>query len=161
MNKKTLRTLTSAALIAALYVVITMAFLPLSFGQIQVRVSESLTILPVFSVAAVPGLFIGCLIANILGGAMVIDVVLGSIATLIGAIGTYFLRKKNIIWAPLPTILANGIIIPLVLQWGYQVPVPYWMLALFIIGGELISAGVLGILLAKAIKPFANRIFPD
>ena len=78
-------------IIAALYVVLTYIFAPISFGPIQVRIAEMLTILPLFTPAAVPGLFIGCFLGNILGGAIVIDVVCGSIATLIGAVGLYFI----------------------------------------------------------------------
>ena len=77
-----------AAMIAAIYVVLTLVFAPFSYGEIQVRLSEALTILPVFTPAAVPGLFVGCLLSNILGGCIVPDIVFGSIATLISAIGT-------------------------------------------------------------------------
>ena len=113
-----------AAMIAAIYVVLTLVFAPFSYGEIQVRLSEALTILPVFTPAAVPGLFVGCLLSNILGGCIVPDIVFGSIATLIGAIGTYLLRKQNKFLAPLPPIIANALIVPFVLKYGYQVPLP-------------------------------------
>ena len=119
MKKRTIY-LTQGAMIAAIYVVLTVfagAF-NLASGAVQVRISEALTILPIFTPAAIPGLFIGCLIANILGGAVIWDIVFGSIATLIGAVGTYLLRKNK--WlAPLPPIIANTIIVPWVLKYAY------------------------------------------
>ena len=90
-------TLVYGAAIAAIYVVLTMVFLPISFGPIQFRISELLCVLPYFTPAAIPGLFIGCLLANFLGGAAALDVIFGSIATLIGAVGSYLLRK-TVIW---------------------------------------------------------------
>ena len=93
-NKKVLF-LVQAAMIGAIYVVLTILFQPFSFGQIQVRIAEALTILPVFTSAAIPGLFVGCLIGNILGGSILPDIIFGSLATLIGAIFTYLLRKQN------------------------------------------------------------------
>ena len=79
--------ITQGAVIAALYVVLTMVFAPISFGPVQVRIAEALCILPMFTPAAIPGLFIGCLIANLIGGGIILDVIFGSIATLIGAVG--------------------------------------------------------------------------
>ena len=92
------------AIIAALYVVLTVIFAPISFGEMQVRISEALTILPMFTPAAIPGLFVGCVLGNLLGGAIPVDVIFGSLATLIGAVGGYLLRKNR--WlVPLPTVL--------------------------------------------------------
>ena len=93
-NKGTLF-LVQAALIAAVYVVLTLVFAPFSYGEIQVRISEALTILPFFTPAAIPGLFVGCILANLLGGAIPLDIAFGSIATLIGAVFTYKLRNSN------------------------------------------------------------------
>ena len=81
--------LVQSAMIAAIYVVLTIVFAPISFGQIQFRIAEALTILPAFTPAAIPGLFVGCLIGNILGGAILPDIIVGSMATLLGAIFTY------------------------------------------------------------------------
>lgn len=149
-----------AAMIAAIYVVLT--FIANAFGlanyAIQVRFSEALTILPFFTPAAIPGLFVGCLLSNILTGCMPLDVVFGSLATLIGACGTYSLRKYK--WlAPLPPIAANTIIVPFVLAYVYQFEgsIPYFMLTVGI--GEVISCGVLGMLLLFALKPYANKVF--
>ena len=89
--------LTQAAVIAAIYVVLTIIFAPFSFGEVQVRISEALTVLPFFTPAAIPGLFVGCIIANLFGGAIPADIIFGSIATLLGALGTYALRK-NLNW---------------------------------------------------------------
>ena len=89
MKNKNVSYLTQAAMIAAIYVVLTIVFAPISFGEIQVRIAEMLTILPIFTPAAIPGLFVGCLIGNITGGAILPDIICGSIATLIGAAGTY------------------------------------------------------------------------
>ena len=91
MNKSNTAFLSQAAMIAAVYVVLTYVFAPFSFGEIQVRIAEALTILPVFTPAAVPGLFIGCLIGNILGGAILPDIIFGSIATLLGALRLSYL----------------------------------------------------------------------
>lgn len=157
-NQKTLF-LTQAAMIAAIYVVLTMVFQPFSFGEVQVRIAEALTILPVFAPAAIPGLFIGCLISNIIGGCVIPDVLFGSLATLIGACFTYLLRKQNKYLAPVPPILANTIIVPLVLRYAYSValPIPFMMLTVGI--GEIISCGVLGMIVYKALEKYQYKIF--
>ncbi|MCI8783130.1 MAG: QueT transporter family protein [Dorea sp.] len=159
MKKPNTAFLSQAAMIAAVYVVLTYVFAPFSFGEIQVRIAEALTILPLFTPAAVPGLFIGCLIGNILGGAILPDIVFGSIATLIGAFGTYLLRNQLPVLAPLPPILANTVIVPFILHFGYGValPIPFLMLTIGI--GEILSCGVLGIILYIALKKYKNIIF--
>ena len=142
--------LTQSAAIAAIYVVLTLIFAPISFGAMQVRIAEALTILPLFTPAAIPGLFIGCLLANLIGGAVVLDVVFGSLATLIGAAVGWLLRKNR--WlVPIPAILANTIIVPLVLKYGYGVDLPLLLSALYIAVGEILGCGVLGELLATAL----------
>lgn len=114
-GNRSVKYITQGAVIAALYVVLVQVFNYWSFGPIQFRIAEALTILPYFTPAAIPGLFLGCIIANLLGGAIIWDIVFGSIATLIGAVGTYLLRKYK--WAaPIPPILANTIIVPLYLN---------------------------------------------
>lgn len=157
-NKKVLF-LTQAAMIAALYVVLTLVFRAISFGEIQVRIAEALTILPAFTPAAVPGLFIGCLIGNIIGGSVLPDIVLGSLATLIGACFTYLLRKRNKFIAPLPPIISNTVIIPFILRYayGYNLPILFMMLTVGI--GEIISCGVLGVILYTSLQKHRNRIF--
>ena len=157
MNKKNsilLLDLTQGAMIAALYVVLTFIanLAGLASGVIQVRLSEALTILPVFTAAAVPGLAIGCVLANLLTGCAIWDVVFGSLATLIGAVGTRLLRGQSPVLAVLPPILSNIIIVPLVLQRVYGVEDAYWYLAMTVGAGEIISCGVLGLLLYRSLK---------
>ncbi len=146
-NKSTVsvRYLTTAAIIAALYVVLTgvSAMLGLASGVIQVRLSEALTILPYFTPAAVPGVTIGCLLANLLTGAPLPDIIFGTLASFLGVLGASFLRKYKYLVA-LPTILSNAIIIPLVLQYAYGVPDAFWYLMLTVGAGEVISAGLFG-----------------
>ena len=159
MKNKNVLFMTQAAMIAAIYVVLTFVFAPFSFGEVQIRIAEALTILPVFTPAAIPGLFIGCFIGNILGGAILPDIIFGSIATLIGAIFTYQLRNKNRFFAPLPPILSNAVIVPLVLRFGYGVtlPIPFMMLTVGV--GEVVGCGVLGLILYAALSKYKNRIF--
>jgi uncharacterized membrane protein len=146
--------LTQGAMIAALYVVLTFIanLAGLASGVIQVRLSEALTILPVFTAAAVPGLAVGCVLANLLTGCAIWDVVFGSLATLIGAVGTRLLRGQSPVLAVLPPILSNIIIVPLVLQRVYGVEDAYWYLAMTVGAGEIISCGVLGLLLYRSLK---------
>lgn len=141
---------TRGALIAALYVALTSlaTVLGLSSGVIQFRISEALCILPIFFPEAIPGLFIGCIISNLMvPGVAIWDIIFGSLATLIGAIGARKLRllPEKYKWvATLPTILANMIIVPLVLIYAYGVPDAYLFL-MFTVGiGEVVCAGIGG-----------------
>ena len=151
--------LTQAAMIAELYVVLTVLFQPFSFGEIQVRIAEALTILPAFTPAAIPGLFVGCLIGNMLGGSILPDIIFGSLATLLGALFTYLLRKQNKFLTPLPPIVANIIIVPCVLHYTYGInlPIPFLMVTVGV--GEIISCGVLGMILYATLKKYQYRIF--
>ncbi len=153
------RFLAQAAMIAAIYVALTLVFAPFGYGEVQVRISEALTILPVFTPAAVPGLFIGCLLSNILGGCIVPDIIFGSLATLLGAIFTYLLRSQIRFLAPVPPILANALIVPFVLRFGYQVPLPIPFMMLTVGIGEIISCGILGMVLYSALSRYKNMIF--
>ncbi len=159
MKNKNVAFLTQAAMIAAIYVVLTYIFAPFSFGEIQVRISEALTILPLFTPAAIPGLFVGCLIGNILGGAILPDIIFGSVATLLGALGTYALRNQKPIFGTLPPIVANIIIVPFVLRYGYgtMLPIPFMMLTVGV--GEVISCIVLGLILYTALKRYKGAVF--
>ncbi|MBR4874587.1 MAG: QueT transporter family protein [Clostridia bacterium] len=152
VNKKT-RYITHAAIIAALYVVLThiSTIMGLSSGAIQIRFSEALTVLAALTPAAIPGLFIGCFISNIFAGCVFWDIVFGSLATLLGALGTYCLRK-HIYLSPLPPIVSNTVIIPFVLKLAYGLPESVWYFALTIGIGEIVSCGVLGLLLISALK---------
>jgi len=145
-NNQTMK-IASAGLIAALYVVLTYvaASVGLASGVIQVRISEALTILPVFTAAAVPGLTVGCVLANLLTGCAAWDVVFGSLATLIGAVGTRMMRKTpQLAW--IPPVVANVAIVPIVLMKVYGAEDAWWFLALTVGAGELISCGLLGLL---------------
>ena len=159
MKNKSILFMTQAAMIAAIYVVLTALFAPFGFGEIQVRIAEALTILPFFTPAAIPGLFIGCLIGNIIGGAILPDIIFGSLATLIGACFTYLLRKRSKFLAPLPPIIANILIIPFILHYayGFNLPIPVMMLTVGI--GEVISCGVLGMILLSALQKYQHKIF--
>jgi len=152
--------ITRAAIIAALYVVLTLIFAPISFSEVQVRISEALTVLPYFTPAAIPGLFIGCLLANILGGAAVPDIIFGSVATLLGALGSYALRKNRVL-VTIPPVIANTLIIPFVLRYAYGVNLPILLLMLSIAVGEVISCMGLGLLLITVLKKYRHVLFPD
>ena len=159
MNKNVLF-IVHAALIAALYVVLTLLanFFGLANYAIQVRFSEALTILPFFTIAAIPGLGIGCLLSNILTGCALPDIILGTAATLIGAVFTRILRKNK--WlAPLPPIIANTVIVPFVLLYAYGVR-PLWLSFLTVGIGEIISCGLLGLLLLNTLLRYRKYIFP-
>ena len=146
------------AAIAAIYVALTMSFSAISFGPVQFRISEALCILPFFTPAAIPGLFIGCFLSNLLCGAAVMDVVFGSIATLIGAVGSYCLRHNK--WLVcVPPILANAIIVPWVLRYAYGSTdlIPVAMVTVGI--GEILAIGVLGNLLLVTLDRYKQFIF--
>ncbi|MBQ6582565.1 MAG: QueT transporter family protein [Mogibacterium sp.] len=161
MQDKKVKLIVQAALIAALYVVLTIVFAPFSFREIQVRLSEALTILPLFTPAAIPGLFIGCLLGNMLGGAVVPDIIFGSIATLLGALGTWKLRKARPILGPIPPIAANTIIVPFVLRYAYGIALPIPLMMLTVCIGEVLSCGVLGMVLYYALDKRRGAIFRD
>lgn len=160
-NKKVL-IVVQAALIAAIYVVLTyfISAFHLASGAIQIRISEALTVLPYFTPAAIPGLAVGCFLSNLLTGGLPMDVLFGSLATLIGAVGSYLLKKYK--WlVPLPPVLANTIIVPYVLAYVYgaEGSIPFFMVTVGI--GELISCYVLGMILLNALLPYRNVLFKN
>src|SRR5690554_1624042 len=147
--------LTHAAIIAAVYVVITMAFAPISYGQVQVRISEALTVLPYFTPAAVPGLFVGCLVANIYGGAGLIDIVFGSLATLLAAFLSYKMPKKSLV--PLPPVIINAVVIGFVLHFAINIPL---LITMAWVGlGQLIACYGIGYPLMILLEKYADSIF--
>lgn len=159
------KTLTRAAMIAALYAVLTLIFQPISYGPVQFRISEALTILPILTVDAVPGLFIGCLLANLLGGALWYDVVFGSLATLLAAVCTWRLRYRPILGAAMP-VLFNGLIVgPVVyFAWSKGPDSPFSLpLMLMDMGtvalGEAVICFILGLLLLAALKKYSGKIW--
>ncbi len=153
MRRNYALTITMGGVIAALYVVLTYVanLFGLASGAIQVRLSEALTILPVFTASAVPGLAVGCVLANLLTGCAAWDVVFGSLATLIGAVGTRLLKDKPLL-AWIPPVLSNMAIIPIILIKVYAVPDAWWFLVLTVGAGEVLSCGVLGLLLWRSLK---------
>ncbi len=156
--KSNVKYLCDAAMIAAIYVVLNMVFMPISFGPIQCRVSEMLTVLPAFLPAAIPGVAIGCLIANILGGAIIPDIIFGTLATLIAAVASYMLTAKlqaDVVkshsagaafrlYAVLPPIISNTIIVPLVLKYAYGYGDALYFMMFTVCVGEIISVAGLG-----------------
>ena len=169
-----------SGVIAALYVAL--SFVSWTFGlasnEIQFRVSEVMYVLALFTPAAIPGLTIGCLIFNWISGGVVLDVFVGSFATLIGVVGTYLIgiamRKRRatidaanaaganpqkkfhfgawLALALMPNIISNTLIIPLVLRYGYGITDAYVISAVFIFAGEFLSCGVLGYVLGMVMK---------
>lgn len=157
-NTKTVYFMAYGAAIAAIYVALTLAFAPISYGPIQFRISEALCVLPYFTPAAIPGLFIGCFLSNLIGTAAPLDVVFGSLATLIGAVGSYGLRRNKRLIC-LPPILANTVIVPWVLRFAYgsEDLIPIAMITVGI--GEILAIGVLGNILLAALDRYKHLIF--
>jgi len=152
LKKRTVYLFKSAA-VASLYVILNFlsSLMGLSNGFIQLRFSEALAIMPIFSIAYVPGLGIGCLIANMLFGNSTLDIIIGTMATVLGAIGTYLLRKRKYL-AVLPPIVSNSLLVPIILVISYGNTYPYWLVLIAIIISELISTGILGIGFIKLIE---------
>jgi len=140
--------LVQAAVIAAIYTALTVLLMPLSYGVMQIRISEALTVLPAFTKAAIPGLFIGCLVSNMIGPYGVIDMICGSAATLIAALCSYRLKKRHIL-IPLPPVLANGFIIGPMLYYAYGVPVSLPACILWVAIGEALACYGIGFPLVK------------
>lgn len=174
-NRLRIRRLCEGAVIAALYFALTWLsnIVGLASGAIQVRISEALCVLGFFTPAAIPGLWIGCMLANLTMSAAIWDVVFGSLATLIGAVGAYLFgvaarraaadghKKLTRVWKiliPLPTVVANAVIVPLVLRYAYGIPDAMWFLVLTVGVGEIISAWVLGLVLLAPLER-TRRIF--
>lgn len=157
MNKK-ITFICQAAVIAALYVVLTFIFSAFASGVVQVRISEALTVLPFFTPAAIPGLVIGCLLSNWLTGCVIWDILFGSLATLLGALGSYALRRHQ--WlVPIPPIAANMIIVPFVLRYAYGASDAFPFMVGTVGAGEIISCYVLGMLLLLSLKKFRGSLF--
>lgn len=152
-TKNTAMMVAFGGVIAALYVVLTWIanLMGLASGAIQVRLSEALTILPVFTATAIPGLTVGCVLANLLTGCAAWDVVFGSLATLLGAVGTRLLRNRPLL-AWIPPVVSNAVIVPIILIKVYGVPDAWWYLVLTVGAGEIIACGLLGLLLWRALR---------
>lgn len=147
-----IRRTVQGALIAAIYAAVTLLLAPISYGLMQIRVSEALCILPLFTPAAVPGLFVGCLLANLIGGMGIYDVVIGSLATLAAALLTLLLKKRSPWLAPLPTILINALAVGAMLAYLVGVGESFAVCALYVGAGEAIACYILGMPLYFALK---------
>ncbi len=162
-----LRKLCLAAVVAALYAVLTLALPMLSYGPVQIRFSEALTVLPFLFPETVPGLAVGCFLANLLGSPYALDMVFGTLATLVAAIWTSKCRRR---WfAPLPPVLANAVIIgaeiavssagfgtrAFWISWGWN--------AATVGFGELIACYLLGLLLLHFLPriPYLRKLIPE
>ena len=166
-KKSNIMSLVTAAMIAALYVVLSFvsnAF-GLASGAIQVRISEALTILPYFTASAIPGVTIGCILFNLLSGAALLDVIFGGLASLLGAVISWFIGKtaRKFNWMKyliaVPPILSNAFIVPWVLKTAYGFEDAYWYLVATVGIGEIISCGILGMVLMTALMPIRNVLF--
>ncbi|MDI9520409.1 MAG: QueT transporter family protein [Bacillota bacterium] len=148
-EKMSIQALAAGGIIAALYVALTMLFAPISFGQIQFRISEALTLLPVLSVSSVPGLFVGCLLSNLIAGQPWQDVVFGSLATLVAAILTRQFRK-NIWLAALMPVVMNAAVIGLMLHFVYGLPL--YISFLTVGAGQALVCYLLGVPMVKVLE---------
>ena len=149
--------LEEASVIASIYALLTIVLAPISYGAVQVRISEALTVLPFFTPAAVPGLFVGCIAANIMSPYGLADLIFGSAASLIGAIGSYLLRKKPLL-VPLAPVISNGIIVGAMLYYVYEVPLPLIVQMLYVALGEVVACYAIGYHLMKYLNKY-KRIF--
>ena len=153
--KKEIRFITQGAVIAAIYAVLTLIFAFSSFAPSQVRISEALTILPAFTPAAIPGLFIGCLIANIIGSGNIFDIIFGSLATLLAAYLSYKMPRRWLV--PLPPVVVNAVVVGIVLNRLFDVPL--WLTMGQIGLGQLVACYGLGYLLMLRLDKYKNKLF--
>lgn len=160
MNEHT-KNIVRAAAIAAIYTLLTLAVQPISSGLIQARVSEALCVLPYFTVSAVPGLFLGCLISNLITGAAIQDVIFGSLATLAAAWLTYRIGRHELTaWlAPAPAVIVNAVVVGALLCYVYQVGVPVEICMAYVAAGQLISCYALGMPLIQVLRRYGSKLF--
>lgn len=156
--KLTVKKLTISSVIAALYAALTLILAPISFGAVQCRISEALCVLPIFTPYAIPGLFIGCLISNLIGGMGIFDIVFGSLTTLIAATLTYKFRKNTLVALIFPVIL-NALVVGAYLSFvmtesGFSLH-GFLVVALEVGLGQLVSCYGLGCPLASYLKKSA------
>lgn len=161
---KNTKFLVQAAVIGAIYAALTIAFAPISFGHniFQFRISEALTILPIFTTAAIPGLFIGCIVANIIGGFGILDIVFGSLATLLAALCSYWLRKHKLL-VPLPPIVFNALIVGSYLYYIFlsipEINVSLPVIMGWVALGEILACYGLGYPLMTILERYKDKIF--
>ena len=152
------RRLARGAVIAALYTALTLLLAPISYGQLQIRLSEAMTLLPILLPEAVPALAVGCLLSNILGGCTILDIVFGTLATLLAALCTHRLRGKFWLAAAMP-VLFNGVIVGAVVHYCYSPAFPLLLCMLTVAIGEAIACMIVGPLLIGALRRIPGRVF--
>ncbi len=155
-NSEKIKFLVHCALIASLYTALSLVFAPISFGPIQFRISEMLSVLPYFTFSAIPGLFVGCMLSNILMSAVWADIVFGSLATLIAALIAYFIRRFKYA-VGLPSLVINTTVIPFVLKFGYGINEGILILATGVAIGQTVTAVILGTFLLTVLEK--SRVF--
>ncbi len=159
MNHKKTIYLTEAAIIAAIYTVLVIVFALTSFGPVQCRIAEALTILPYFTPAAIPGVALGCLLSGILvPGTHILDIIFGSASTLIAAILSYKLRRNKFL-VPLPPIIVNALVLPWIFKFAYGDVQPIPLNMALVAGGEFIAAGIFGMALLFALDKIKHVVF--
>lgn len=150
-SKFTTRQLATAGIIAAIYAVLTLTLPIPQYLGVQFRVAEAMTVLPFFFPEAIPGLAVGCFLANLLGSPMVVDWIFGTLATLLAAIWTSKLKNRWL--APLPPVLCNAVIVGAEVAWFFPEGMSFWSayaLNAFTVGlGEAVACYVLGMLLLQ------------
>lgn len=149
--------LARGAIIAALYAATTLLLAPISYGEIQIRLSESLTLLPILLPEAVPALTIGCLLANVLGGCTIFDIVFGTLATLLAAISTRRLRAHLRLASAMP-VLFNGVIVGAVVHYAYAPVIPLPLCMLFVALGEAVACMLLGPVVLRAVSRIPSKM---
>ncbi len=150
-----IRFIAQAAIIASMYVALTYLFAPISSGLMQVRISEALTVLPYFTPAAIPGLFVGCLISNIIVGNGAIDIIFGSLATLVAAFLSYKMPRRWLV--PLPSVVVNAIVVGYILH--VVLEIPFFVTMGWVALGQTISCYLLGYILMLALERHKDRVF--
>lgn len=158
MNTKKTQLIVHSSMIATIYIVLVIMAAEISFGPIQFRIAEALTILPYFTPAAIPGVTIGCFLSAILTGADMLDIIFGSLATLIACIMSYKLRKNKFL-VPLPPIISNALIIPWVLRFAYGEVMPIYFMMITIAIGETFACYGLGMILLLSLEKANKTIF--
>ena len=153
--------LAQAGVLAALYVILTHLsnLMGLASGVIQVRISEALCILTVFTPAAIPGMTIGCFLANLSMGNPWMDILLGTLASFLGALLGWALRRISVWLVAIPTVVANAAIVPFVLRYAYLFEDAWWYMVVTVGAGEIIAAYILGMILYFALRKRGDRIF--
>ena len=161
-NHSKIRSMVRAGLIAAVYTALCLVLHPISFGfgGVELRVSEALTLMPVLTASAVPGLFVGCLLANLLGGATVLDVVFGSLTTLLAALLTRKWRDRPLL-AALPPVVMNAVVIGTLLRYAYGVAMPLWLCMVSIGLGQAVACYAIGLPLMRMFRRMPEKYFKD